>query len=58
MKCKENFGKTLGETFVLVPETGLQIKPPEEKRKERRNHLRKWKTNTEKHILTANDVSK
>ena len=36
-KCKNNFGKTLGEILVLVPEAGLQIKPsPEEKKKRKK----------------------
>ena len=57
-KCKKNFGKTLGEILVLVPEAGLQIKPsPEEKKREKRNQLRQWKKNAEKVIFTENDTT-
>ena len=50
-KCKENFGKSLSEILVLVPEAGLERKlSPVEKRKLKRDQQRQMKTNIESNI--------
>ena len=43
-KCKENFGKSLSDILILVPEAGLQKKlSPTEKKKIKRDQQRKLK---------------
>ena len=47
-KCKENFGKSLSDILLLVPEAGLQKKlSPTEKKKNKRDQQRKLKTDVE-----------
>lgn len=56
-KCKKNFGKTLSEILVLVPEAGLERKlSPVEKRKQKRNKLRHTKRDLENKVLIKNDT--
>ena len=48
-KCKENFGKSLSDILVLVPEAGLEKKlSPVEKRKLKRDQQRQMKNDVEK----------
>lgn len=50
-KYKENYGKTMSEILVLVPEAGLNMKrSPLEKKGEKRNQLRHVKKTLEKNI--------
>ena len=50
-KCKENFGKSLSEILILVPEAGLERKlSPVEKRKLKRDQQRQMKTDIENNV--------
>ena len=54
-RCKENFGKSLSDILVLVPEAGLQRKmSPVEKKKLKRDQQRKFKQDTENQM--AGDI--
>ena len=55
-KCKENFGKSLSDILVLVPEAGLEKKlSPVEKRKLKRDQQRQMKNDVEK-AMNENDT--
>ena len=55
-KCKENFGKSLSDILILVPEAGLERKlSPVEKRKLKRDQQRQMKTDTESN-MNKNDT--
>ena len=55
-KCKENFGKSLSDILVLVPEAGLEKKlSPVEKRKLKRDQQRQMKNDVEK-AMHENDT--
>ena len=55
-KCKENFGKSLSDILILVPEAGLQKKlSPTEKKKMKRDQQRKLKTDVE-NKMSQSDV--
>jgi len=55
-KCKENFGKSLTDILLLVPEAGLEKKlSPVEKRKLKRDQQRQMKNDVEK-AMNENDT--
>ena len=55
-KCKENFGKSLSEILILVPEAGLERKlSPVEKRKLKRDQQRQMKIDIENNV-NENDI--
>ena len=55
-KCKENFGKSLSDILVLVPEARLEKKlSPVEKRKLKRDQQRQMKNDVEK-AMNENDT--
>ena len=57
-KCKENFGKSLSEILILVPEAGLERKlSPVEKIKLKRDQQRQMKTDIENNV-NENDFEK